>query len=233
MGENRLMQLRLRTPFELRCDCRVADQRAVLHAHHGPPERCAIANIDINAAQRGRRVVKLRDIWQIKECTGLGGHAIADGRRSNGMLNPIRLEAYAADRYRTRQRDSASITNRQAPQQALRFVGGINRAWCALGKPAGMIAMGMRQHDCRRRNGVQATEPIRAAIDHDTGVAVLNQQRTMASVPVRARLDLSARAKKPNVKNIALCRHFCCQAKLLRASREPDWTGSPGKISAG
>ena len=186
MGENRLMQLRLRTPFELRCDCRVADQRAVLHAYHGPPERCAVANIDIDAAQRGRRVGKLRDIWQIEERGGVDGHSVADGRRSYGMLNPIRLEAYAADFYGSRQRYDASISNREAHQQALRLVGGVDRAWRAFGKPAGMIAVGMRQHDCRRRNDVQAAEPVRAAIDHDAGVAVLNQQRTVALVPARA-----------------------------------------------
>ena len=183
MGENRSMQLRFRTPFKLRRDCGVADQCTVLHAYHGPPERCAVANIDIDAAERGRRVGKLRDIWQIEECAGLCGYAIADGRRPDGMLNPIRLEAYAADRYRTRQRYSASLANGQAPQQALRFIGGVNRARCALGKPAGMIAMGMRQHDCRWRNGAQAAKPVRSAIDHNAGIMVLNQQRAMASVP--------------------------------------------------
>ena len=81
MGKNRLMQLRRRTPFELRRDRRVADQRAVLHAYHGPPDRGAVANIDIDAAERGRRVRKLCDVGQIEERGRLDGNPVTDSRR--------------------------------------------------------------------------------------------------------------------------------------------------------
>jgi hypothetical protein len=43
---------------------------------------------------------------------------------------------------------------------------------------------------------MQSVEPIRATINHDPSVPVLNEQRAMAVVPTRAHLDLAARAEK-------------------------------------
>jgi len=162
MGKNRLMQLRRRTPFELRRDRRVADQRAVLHAYHGPPDRGAVANIDIDAAERGRRVRKLCDVGQIKERSRLDGNPVADSRRPYGMLNAIRLEVHPANFHCLHQRYDAAIANREAHQQALRLASGVDRAWCALGKPSGMIEVGMREHDCSRRNSAQPAKPNRS-----------------------------------------------------------------------
>ena len=109
MGKNRSMQLRLGTPFELRRDRGVADQRAVLSAYHGPPERGAVADIDIDAAERSRRVRKPCDVGQIKERTCFNGHAIADGRRPYGMLNPVCFEVHSINFHYLRQRYDAAI----------------------------------------------------------------------------------------------------------------------------
>jgi len=37
-----------------------------------------------------------------------------------------------------------------------------------------MIEVGMREHDCSRRNSAQPAKPIRPTIDHDAGVVVFN-----------------------------------------------------------
>jgi len=59
-----------------------------------------------------------------------------------------------------------------------------------------MVDVSVRQHNCGRRNTMQSAEPVRATINHDPSVAVLNEQRAMAVVPTRAHLNLAARAEK-------------------------------------
>ena len=46
----------------------------------------------------------------------------------------------------------------------------------APGKASSMIKMGVRQHDGRRRYGVQQVQPVRSTIDHDTCRIALNKQ---------------------------------------------------------
>jgi hypothetical protein len=59
-----------------------------------------------------------------------------------------------------------------------------------------MIRMSMREHDRRRRYSPQSPQPIFAAIDHDAGVAELDERRAMATVPARSNIDLATRAEK-------------------------------------
>jgi hypothetical protein len=59
-----------------------------------------------------------------------------------------------------------------------------------------MIGMGMSKEDGARRNRLQLSQPIGAAVDHDTRAPALNQQGTMAPMASRSDLDLAPCAEK-------------------------------------
>jgi len=54
---------------------------------------------------------------------------------------------------------------------------------------------------------MQPAEPVCPTIDHDPSVVVLDEQRTMASVLTRARLDLAPRTEKREFEDAFFCRH--------------------------
>jgi hypothetical protein len=59
-----------------------------------------------------------------------------------------------------------------------------------------VVNVGVRKHDCGRRNAMQSAEPVRSTINHDPSIFVLNQQCAMASVLTRTRLNFATRAKE-------------------------------------
>ena len=59
-----------------------------------------------------------------------------------------------------------------------------------------MVGMRVREHDRSRRDVVDAMQPVRSAIDHNSVFTAPNQQRAVSSVPVRMELDPSPRAEK-------------------------------------
>jgi len=77
-----------------------------------------------------------------------------------------------------------------------------------LRKTAGMIWVRVCQHDGRRRNGSQSAKPIRATVNHDSSIVVLDEQRTVALMPTGANLDFAPRAKKREFKSLFSWRHF-------------------------
>ena len=59
-----------------------------------------------------------------------------------------------------------------------------------------MVVMRMRQNDGRRGKRAQTVQPVRATVDHDACIIMLNQQRTVASMRSRADCDFAAGSKK-------------------------------------
>jgi hypothetical protein len=59
-----------------------------------------------------------------------------------------------------------------------------------------MIVMRVGQYDGAWCNCPEPAEPVRAAIDHDAGVAAFHQQRAMASMPLRPNVDLATGAEE-------------------------------------
>ena len=196
MGEDRPMQVCPGAPVELSCNGDMADQSPVLYAHHRTSHRGAIADINADSAERFRRIWKLGNVRYVKESTYLGRDAVSDGWRADGMLNGIGLERYSANRDCFFDRHTASITEGKTTNQAQRLACSINWARCALSKTSGVIWMSMCQQDRRWRNGRQSAKPIRAAINHDSSIILLDKQRTVASMPTRINLELAPRTEK-------------------------------------
>src|SRR6516162_3665993 len=68
-----------------------------------------------------------------------------------------------------------------------------------------MIGMCVCEYDRSWRNRAEPSQPIRPTIDHDTRMAIMNEQRAMASVPARTDLDFTTSAEEgqlncPNVR---------------------------------
>jgi hypothetical protein len=69
--------------------------------------------------------------------------------------------------------------------------------------------MGMRQHDCGRCDRTEPVEPVRSAINHDTGIVLTNKQSAVTSVPARTDLSFPARAKKRQLHTGRGRLYFC------------------------
>jgi hypothetical protein len=68
-----------------------------------------------------------------------------------------------------------------------------------------VIRMCVCEQDGSRRNRAEPSQPVRPAIDHDTRIATVNEQRAMTSVPARTDLNFPASAEEgqlncPNVR---------------------------------
>jgi hypothetical protein len=68
--------------------------------------------------------------------------------------------------------------------------------------------MGMRENNRARRDGRKQVEPIRPAIDHDAGVIVPDEQRTVTPMETGTNLDFAARTKEYQFKYTCYCWHF-------------------------
>src|SRR6516225_8784573 len=98
------------------------------------------------------------------------------------------LEPYSTDCHAFSQCQPMLIANRIAMKQVQCFLGGVDRARSAFGKARGMIGMCVSEYDRSWCNRAELSQPVRAAIDHDTRILIVNKQRAMASVPKPARL---------------------------------------------
>ena len=79
-----------------------------------------------------------------------------------------------------------------------------------------MVGVRMREDDRGRSNGMQTMQPVRAAVDHDACVILLDKQRAVTSMPTRADVDFGPRSKKCQL-------HFLrCFAAALDLRSEPD-----------
>ena len=92
------------------------------------------------------------------------------------MVDQERAEANAADLHRSPQRHFASLGDREATKRCPRGRGRIDRTWGAVDKACRMVGVRMREDDRRRCNRWQMTPPIRAAVDHDAGIVLLDKE---------------------------------------------------------
>ena len=83
MSENRSTHVRLGAPIELNRNRGVADQPAVLYAHHRMSHRRAIPDIDTDATQRFRGVRKPGDVGQVEKSFCVGRYTVSDSRRAD------------------------------------------------------------------------------------------------------------------------------------------------------
>jgi hypothetical protein len=152
MGEHGVANSGLFAPAELDNDRRVADKPAISFAHHCALDGRPIANIDVDPPKNARGIGERRHVWQIEETSVLCRHAISNGWRSNRMLDWDRREPGSVDHYRFFQRQLAPIANGKAMDESPCLPGRVDGTGSARSKTSSMIRMGMRQHDCRRRN---------------------------------------------------------------------------------
>lgn len=68
--------------------------------------------------------------------------------------------------------------------------------------------MGVRENNRGRRDRRKHMEPVCSAIDHDAGVVVADQQRTVTPVTAGTQLDSTARAEECQFKCLCSCLHF-------------------------
>src|SRR6516164_7359576 len=121
------------------------------------------------------------------------------------MSHPKGLEPYSTDCHAFSQCQPMLIANGIAMKQVQCFLGGVDRARSAFGKARGMIGMCVSEYDRSWCNRAELSQPVRAAIDHDTRILIVNEQRAMASVPARTDLDFTTSAEEgqlncPNVR---------------------------------
>ena len=72
----------------------------------------------------------------------------------------------------------------------------MHRAGRTVSQAPRMVGMRVGEHDRAGAQPLEFSQPIKAAIDHQSGAAIRDQQRAMHIMPSRPRLDLPARAKK-------------------------------------
>ena len=62
-----------------------------------------------------------------------------------------------------------AFVERKSGDERPRFIGSVDRARRARGKPEGVIRMAVGEHDGGGRDRFQALQPVGATIDHDAG----------------------------------------------------------------
>jgi len=83
-------------------------------------------------------------------------------------------------------------------------------------KSANVIGMSMGKQDRRLRNPSELSKPVCTAIDHDTRIAMLDEERAMISMPAGARLYASSGPEKGQL-------HMCVAYLVWDADRHPSW----------
>jgi hypothetical protein len=100
------------------------------------------------------------------------------------VLNRIGLENDASKVERLAQWHDPALSDWIGGHRRACFGRRIDRAWGAGGQPADMIGVAMGQRDFVRQQGLEAPEPIGAAIGKNSGIGVGDEQRTVAPVPL-------------------------------------------------
>jgi hypothetical protein len=112
------------------------------------------------------------------------------------MFDPIRREANSIDADGSPARDHSFVQDREVAEQVQRLLGRIYGARRPFREACRVIGMSMREHDRRRRDGIEPVKPICPAIDHDPGEIRSNEQRAVPPMPTRSKLDLAPRTEK-------------------------------------
>ena len=115
------------------------------------------------------------------------------------MLNRKSAKPHTADHDGFVRRHITPVTNWKSIEQGPRRFRRIDGARRALRQAPGMISMGMRQHNRRRRDRLQQAQPVLAAIDHDAGVAGPDKRRAVTPMLARPDVDLTACPEKSQV----------------------------------
>jgi hypothetical protein len=130
------------------------------------------------------------------------------------MLNRDGAELHAINPHPPKQSYHTPVGHWQVPKQFPGYLGRIDRTWGALGEACSVVVVCMCKDNRCRGKDAETMEPVGAAVDHDPGVTLLNQQRAVPAMPSRPDCRLAARAKKCKL-------HFFC----LGASK-PDCYGT-------
>ncbi len=93
--------------------------------------------------------------------------------------------------------DDAPLGDRIAANTAPHLHSCIDRAGCAIGEATDVIRVCVGQHDGGRTQFGHATEPIRAAVEHDPRFLTLHEQSAVPAVAPRSQLDFTASAEEP------------------------------------
>ena len=85
------------------------------------------------------------------------------------------------------------LQDRQTSKQSPRRRSRVDRTGSAIDEARRMVGMRMREDNRIRRDSVKSMQPVRAAIDHDADIVLLNKQRAVTPMLARADLDVAAR----------------------------------------
>jgi hypothetical protein len=183
-----------------------ACERMIARPHHRPGDRCTIAHIQVDTAERLVLVANSGKIWNIKHRKPVCSYPIAHGWRPNRVLHRESLEAHAFERKWLAGLDRTAVADRKTGDRGPSVVGSVDRARRTFGKAEGVVAMGVGQHDRRGRDPFQRLEPVKAAIDHEASAPLLHEKGAVPMVAARSRLDLTASAEKSELDVLVLAR---------------------------
>ena len=99
------------------------------------------------------------------------------------MLDGNGAEPNAANQRGPSQRHCAPVEDRQTTKQFPRRRRRVDRTRSAVEEARRMVGVRMREDDRGRSNSMQTTQPVRAAVDHDAGIILLDKQRAVTSMP--------------------------------------------------
>jgi len=92
--------------------------------------------------------------------------------------------------------NGAPLSDRVASNPIPGLRGRIDRAGGTIGEAYGVIRMRVGQHDGGGTQPGNATEPIRAAVEHDPRFLNLHEQSAVPAVAPRSQLDFTASAEE-------------------------------------
>ena len=188
------------SPFTISEPCPdrgVADCPSIPAPDDRARKRGAVADVEVEAGKCLVLVDDRDEVRRVEDRRSTGRDAVADCRRSQRVLHRKRLKPDPQHRqWPARLHDPAlgeGIASDRAPGRR----GRVYRARGTVSKPGRVVGVRVREDDRSRAQPRKPIAPVEATIDHHLAAAVADEQRAVASVPARSRLDFAPRAEEP------------------------------------